>query len=116
MACQSQIAVLNKVLLLKQRNMTPPPQPSPQVRSRTTSSSCETTYSSNAATTPAATLASQLQSSLSSFASAGDLSLNGGNSAVGLNGIAIAAMESVKKADDSLSLISQKSSSSCVIS
>ena len=99
-ACQSQVSVLNKLLATKQRNVTPPPLPSPAVRSRTLSSSYETsnhfhTHTNQVSNTSAHGPSSEISSSLDEVNYS---SLNDG-----------------KTNDDNVSIASQRSTSSCII-
>ena len=102
-ACQSQVSVLNKLLATKQRNITPPPLPSPAVRTRTLSSNFDSCSQSTLHL-------SQLQlNSISQIASSDASSL--------LNDEANSStLSDGKSNEDAVSIASQKSTSSCVIS
>lgn len=101
-ACQSQVSVLNKLLTTKQRNDTPPPLPSPAVRTRALSSNFDNTSQS-------ALHLSQLQLNSNSQILSPEVSssLDEGNSSTLSEG---------KSNDDTISIASQKSTSSCMIS
>lgn len=101
-ACQSQVAVLNKLLATKQRNVTPPPTASPAVRTRTLSSSFDN--------------ASQSGSHLGQFQSNSNSQLNSSDGSLLLDEANSSTVSDSKSNEDTVSLTSQKSSSSCVIS
>lgn len=100
-ACQSQISVLNKLLATKQRSITPPPLPSPAVRSRTISTSFDA--SSNQYTSHSnQTLNTSVQATCSEASVLDERILN--------------SVQDGKSNDDTVSIASQKSTSSCIIS
>lgn len=101
-ACQSQVAVLNKLLATKQRNVTPPPTASPAVRTRTLSSSFDSV--------------SQSGLHLSQFQSNSNSQLNCSDGSSLLDEANSSTVSDSKSNEDTVSLTSQKSSSSCVIS
>ena len=102
-ACQSQVSVLNKLLATKQRNVTPPPLPSPAVRARTLSSNFDSSSQSTLNL-------SQLQlNSISQITSSDGSSL--------LNDeVNSSTLSDGKSNDDAVSIASQKSTSSCIVS
>lgn len=102
-ACQSQVSVLNKLLTTKQRNVTPPPLPSPVVRTRTSSSNFDNTSQS------------ALQSSQLQLNSTSQISPSEGSSLLNEDAN-LSATSDGKSNDDTVSITSQRSTSSCVIS
>lgn len=99
-ACQSQVSVLNKLLATKQRNVTPPPLPSPAVRSRTLGTSFESVNHSH-------TLTSQISNT----------SLHGPSSEISssVDEVNYSSLNDSKTNDDNVSIASQRSTSSCTI-
>ena len=103
-ACQSQVAVLNKLLATKQRNVTPPPTASPAVRTRTLSAGFDAAGQS----VGVAHLGQFQANSTSQLTSSDGSSL--------LDEANSSTLSDSKSNEDAVSVTSQKSSSSCVIS
>lgn len=101
-ACQSQVSVLNKLLATKQRNITPPPLPSPAVRSRTISCNYEpaSQFSSHSTNQILNSSAQGVSSEVSSLLDEPNYS----------------AVSDTKANEDNISIASQRSTSSCLIS